>query len=1123
MPTVTYSRTADVTFAPGYRTLSFNVPNDPPGAEVDGDVRYDLYINAADGGDVDLGKVEVYLISPDGERQKIFDATDFFNDTDNDNDSDNADDHDISFSGNDPASTEGGFNNDPVNGTWQIAINNRTDESVVLRDFALEVDYDIPPAPDVIVTDLQFTGNPTVGEFMTVVADIANVGERYADPFTASLYINGEFIENSVLTAGLFANTYWTERFSFELTESGTVSAEVRLTGVSAEINTSNNSRTETFTPAIGDLTVSDISFSGNPSLGELMTVLAEIENIGTGDYSEFTTVHLYVNGATEPDAVSVLSFGLGQGDTWTERFTYRVEQGGTNDVEVRIVDTIAGEDRSNNSGFASFVPSQHDLTVTDIRLSDVPVAGEELEIEATVTNIGDDSTLDAFDIVFEVEGAEIGRETYDLGLLEGLSWPQTIDYRVPDDYDGTLRVTARIEGIAQDARYGNNSRTEVFGGNLSQLGPELELAAHALRSVYGDQLVPVVRDAQGAVTGYRGADDDDNGLDDQYDDYYAALGFTVLKENDLTISAGNLLSGYRFTDGGLYEGRAASSLFYEAQAILFEGVDEQGDQTVVLAFRGTDNTLQSLDGQAFSGNGQYEYYEGLRPLVRAAIDYVNDDSNGVDKFIVTGHSLGGAMVDLFAAVDGQNVDGDVELHAIAVAPAGLDPDTLTDPLVNQGYLEQYDRSIVTPTVFAVELEAPSWYTGLAHSQDRVTFAWENPIALNIPLFFNINFEDRLFALDIPGLENDAKPGGFGAEHDEGLYWSTLSGLANDPLLQFHRGQQISFGIDTYRSVEDLDGTRIDLFDEYTGYGPGYADDGSELDGSARADYILGLGGDDRFSGGGGDDLLSGGEGSDSIHGGGGDDRLHGGSGFDTLVGDGGNDTLQGRSGFDSLSGGAGADRLDGNFGNDTLNGGADDDALNGGLGSDQMNGGLGNDTLLALEGFDNLLGGSGADDLRGNFGNDTLDGQTGDDALYGGLGFDSMMGGDGSDSLYGANGFDTLMGGPGDDVLEGNAGNDRLDGGPGNDTITGGIGADTIVFSAGSGADRIIRFQNNIDRLELDAALFDEAQPQRADIANYQGFDADGNVVLDFGGGDVLTFAERSNPNTLYDDMVIV
>jgi Ca2+-binding RTX toxin-like protein len=120
-----------------------------------------------------------------------------------------------------------------------------------------------------------------------------------------------------------------------------------------------------------------------------------------------------------------------------------------------------------------------------------------------------------------------------------------------------------------------------------------------------------------------------------------------------------------------------------------------------------------------------------------------------------------------------------------------------------------------------------------------------------------------------------------------------------------------------------------------------------ELEGTRRADILIGGAGDDEIEGKAGDDELSGEDGNDKLEGGKGNDKLYGDRGDDKLNGDDGNDSLWGGNGNDRLAGGEGNDMLSGNQGDDTLRGGEGMDRLLGGAGIDYLTGGDGRDTFV--------------------------------------------------------------------------------------------------------------------------------------------------------------------------------
>ncbi|WP_165390183.1 calcium-binding protein [Thalassococcus sp. S3] len=254
------------------------------------------------------------------------------------------------------------------------------------------------------------------------------------------------------------------------------------------------------------------------------------------------------------------------------------------------------------------------------------------------------------------------------------------------------------------------------------------------------------------------------------------------------------------------------------------------------------------------------------------------------------------------------------------------------------------------------------------------------------------------------------------------------------------------------------------------------------LIGNQQADLLLGREGADTLDGGFGNDWLVGNQQNDVLLGREGFDTLYGGLGADSLLGNQGNDLLVGHEGADTLDGGLGNDRLVGNQQADVLFGSDGFDTLDGGLGHDRVFGGngrdlaflgegndiffdngqggaLGRDTVFANQGNDTIEGGNGDDEFHGQLGNDVIRARLGNDVLYGGDGFDTLDAGDGNDTVFGGNGRDTAFLGQGNDVFNDNGqggfyGADTVFAGTGNDTIQGGNGND--IFRGEQGNDVI-------------------------------------------------------------------
>ncbi len=284
------------------------------------------------------------------------------------------------------------------------------------------------------------------------------------------------------------------------------------------------------------------------------------------------------------------------------------------------------------------------------------------------------------------------------------------------------------------------------------------------------------------------------------------------------------------------------------------------------------------------------------------------------------------------------------------------------------------------------------------------------------------------------------------------------------------------------------------------------------IGGTRFNDQIRSYLGNDSVSAGTGNDIVDAGAGNDTVIGGAGNDIITGGEGNDFLNGQHDNDILDGGEGNDSILGGFGNDVLTGGEGNDTLSGQSNDDVLDGGNGDDLLIGGFGNDTLTGAAGRDTLDGG-------GN--DDRVSGGDGDDLIRGGGGNDTLDGNDGNDTLNGGDQADLLRGDAGNDLLRGDAGLDTLDGGAGNDVLTGGANRDTFVFANRYGSDRITDFEDNLDRIQLDDALWSGSLTAAQVVAQFCTV-VNGNAVFNFG-GDVLTVAGVSDPSILINDIVIV
>lgn len=331
------------------------------------------------------------------------------------------------------------------------------------------------------------------------------------------------------------------------------------------------------------------------------------------------------------------------------------------------------------------------------------------------------------------------------------------------------------------------------------------------------------------------------------------------------------------------------------------------------------------------------------------------------------------------------------------------------------------------------------------------------------------------------------------------------------------------------------------------------------LTGNAENNTLWDNGGANTIAAGGGNDLVYDRGGHDNVDLGDGNDSMIVGGGLDTIAGGAGIDTINylgstagvnidlftnavsgGWAAGDTISGfervygsNTGNDILKGTNGSNILRGYGGNDIVYDRAGNDNVDLGSGNDTVLVGNGADTLTGGAGIDNVNYYYSSGGVSVDLLTNALSGGWaaddtisGFERVYGSNtGNDTLRGTNGDNFLRGYGGKDVLHGRAGNDFLEGGAGADTVSGGFGADHFIFQDGFGADRVNDFSlADSDVLRLDDALWaDRGSLTAAQVVSTFATAAGGDVVFDFGDGNVLTLVGLTDTTGLDAQIVFV
>jgi Ca2+-binding RTX toxin-like protein len=312
-------------------------------------------------------------------------------------------------------------------------------------------------------------------------------------------------------------------------------------------------------------------------------------------------------------------------------------------------------------------------------------------------------------------------------------------------------------------------------------------------------------------------------------------------------------------------------------------------------------------------------------------------------------------------------------------------------------------------------------------------------------------------------------------------------------------------------------GVSVNLNGQPVSGAPGEADtvldDFEFVNGSTKADTLIGTdhgealfgdGGDDQINGLGGNDALLGGDGNDTIVGGEGIDRINGGKGNNRLEGQGGDDTFDTFEGSDSVFGGDGLDTISYELRTANLTIALDGVAHSGAAGEND---------LLAPD-IEHLIGGKGSDVIDGSDVNNQIEGRGGHDVINGRGGNDSMFSGAESCTLIGGDGKDTLSSGSGDDSLDGGGGDDALFGSSGNDTLSAGDGNDTVIPGLG---DDVVRGGAGLDQIDYtdhsaNLTLSPNDQANSGGPGEHDLIASDFEVIFGGTGNDIITGTDEAN-----------
>ena len=207
-----------------------------------------------------------------------------------------------------------------------------------------------------------------------------------------------------------------------------------------------------------------------------------------------------------------------------------------------------------------------------------------------------------------------------------------------------------------------------------------------------------------------------------------------------------------------------------EGDAMVLTG-DVNGTPTLAITFRGTDQVADFADYANFSS-----YYKLFAPLIAGIQAYLANSDNGIKQVVVSGHSLGAAMVQYFMSQFPDTKDGNsgYNVYGYTDGSPGAEVDA-SDPQI-ENFIDSGDPVSLVPTVTSAlgEVAIAAGVSALAGSvagvavrgilasiasksrnDSSITFDNDIPVPLNSAGLFN-EHNNKLYEQELGILSNFA-------------------------------------------------------------------------------------------------------------------------------------------------------------------------------------------------------------------------------------------------------------------------------------------------------------------------------------------------------------------------------
>lgn len=250
--------------------------------------------------------------------------------------------------------------------------------------------------PDLIIDDLNYPGNPSIGKSQTIGINVKNQGTAPSEKTKLALYIDGTSVREWDI-AKLSEGESKYNSYDWTPISEGSVKIKAVIDGddLVSESEETNNEITVTTIAAenvLPDLVIEEIVQQSNGELGKPLNLILKVKNRGTAPSTE-AMAEYRINGiAPDQDGIHIPALSAGTGTDVT--FSLIPDRLGEMEVKVRVDSgTDVYESNENNNEFTKIVEVNAllpDLIIESVSLDpQAPKIGDTVTFKVSIKNKG--------------------------------------------------------------------------------------------------------------------------------------------------------------------------------------------------------------------------------------------------------------------------------------------------------------------------------------------------------------------------------------------------------------------------------------------------------------------------------------------------------------------------------------------------------------------------------------------------------------------------------------------------------------------------------------------------------------------------------------------------------------